>query len=200
MTTTARAIAPAPAEAWPEQGRWTYEDWLRLPDDGWRYEVLDGELHMTPPPSIEHQYRSIQLLNRMVNHANAHDLGIVLSAPIGVRLPSQPVPIEPDIVFVSAARRAIVDQQYIEGAPDLVVEILSPSNWPYDRNTKFKLYEAAGIPEYWIVDYRQRTVEVFILQDGAYTLEAGILREGDAARSRALVGFEVAVSDVFRPY
>ena len=195
MTGTAR---PAAEKQWPEQGRWTYEDWLRLPDDGARYEVIDGVLHVTPPPGTDHQFSSFDLARAMAEHADDHHLGIVLPAPIGVRVPGQDVPLQPDIVFVRSERAAIIEPKYIEGAPDIVVEVLSPSNWPYDRNEKFATYQAGGIPEYWTVDYRARTVEVFALEGGEYTLVDGIKREGDRATSRVLTGFEIAVADVFR--
>lgn len=188
------------AETWPEQGEWTYEAWARLPDDGARYEVIDGVLYVTPAPSIEHQFRSNQLTFRMTAHVEARSLGVVLAAPVDVLLPGQAVPVEPDIVFVSAARRHLLGQQNIEGAPDLVVEVLSPSNWPYDRNTKFKLYQSVGIPEYWIVDYRAKTVEVFVLRDGEYVLEQGVQRDADIARSAAMTGFEIVVGDIFQAY
>ncbi len=199
MTTTQTSTLPA-VETWPEQGQWTREAWLRLPSDGWRYEVIDGELYMTPPPSPEHQVRSNELAYRMTHHVKTHQLGIVLTAPVGVRLSGRDVPIQPDIVFVSAARRSIIHEDHIEGAPDLVVEVLSPSNWAYDRKEKFTVYLSAGIPEYWIVDYRKRTIEVFVLEDGEYLLDQGVLHAGDVARSHAMAGFEVAVSDVFQPY
>ena len=200
MTLTRERTLAAP-QVPPEQGEWTYEDWLRLPDDdATRYEVIDGELHVTPPPSVEHQFRAHRLAMKMTLHADAQGLGIVLPAPIGVMLPGQSVPIQPDIVFVSASRRQIIGQTYIEGAPDLVVEVLSPSNWPYDRGEKFRLYQSTGIPEYWIVDYRKRQIEVFTLEEGEYALGQGVLREGDIARSRELTGFEVAVSEIFQPY
>ena len=152
---------------------------------------------MTPPPSTTHQFSNARLQTKMTNFVDAKGLGWVLAAPIGVRLPPQPVPLEPDIVFVSAAHKAIIEEKYIEGVPDLVVEVLSPSNWLYDRNEKYQLYQSTGVPEYWIVDYRAKTVEVFVLEQGEYTL-IGKWGVGDSAESRVLVGFKVAVADIFR--
>ena len=188
---------PATSRAWPpEQGRWTYEDWLRLPDDGFLYEVLDGELYISPPPFIPHQRSVGRLSTRMFLFAEEHGLGEVLQAPTGVRLPGQPVPVQPDILFVSLDRKGIVGKEYVEGAPDLVVEVLSPSNWHLDRKEKFQAYRSAGVREYWIVDPRARTVEVFVLEEGSYTLIAK-LGAGDTVRSRVLSGFEVNVGDIF---
>jgi Uma2 family endonuclease len=184
------------AKTWPpEQGQWTYEDWLRLPDDGFRYEVLDGVLYITPLPQIRHQTVVGNLAWRLSNFAKEHGLGEVFFR-CGARLPGQPVPVQPDILFVSAARREIIGEEYVEGAPDLVVEVLSPSNWLYDRTEKFQAYLAAGVPEYWIVDYRIHTIEVFVREEGAYAL-LGKFGPGETARSQVLAGFQVAVDEVF---
>ncbi len=195
---SARVVAPTypPLRQWPEQGYWTYEDWQHLPDDGFRYEVLDGVLYMSPPPTIPHQDSSGELSSQMRQHAKKRDLGKILSAPVGVRLPGQPVPLQPDIVFVAKERRQIIHDDYIEGAPDLVVEILSPSNWPYDRGEKMEAYRQAGVREYWIVDYRARMIEVLVLEETTYVL-IGKFGPGDTARSTVLTEFEIAVNDVF---
>jgi Uma2 family endonuclease len=106
MTKPIQAAPTAPL--WPEQGQWTYEDWLHLPADGYRYKVLDGELHMSPPSAIQHQSASGTLFAAMHAFAARRRLGKVLAAPCGVRLPGQPVPVQPDIFFVSAARKNII--------------------------------------------------------------------------------------------
>ena len=134
----------------------------------------------------------------MSRHNDKHNLGYLLSAPVGVQLPNQPVPFEPDIVFISKAHKEIIGERYIEGVPDLIVEILSPSNWPYDRQTKFEVYRKAGVPEYWIVDYRKKTIEVFVLDSGEYVLQKGILGVGEVAESHAMEGFQIPVAQVFR--
>lgn len=190
--------APEPAgRTWPpEQGAWTYEDWLRLPSDGYRYEILNGELHMTPPPSLKHQHVVTKLSRRMGAFIEERGLGWLWVSPVGVRLPNQPVPVQPDVVFVRAERRDVIGDDYVEGTPDLVVEVLSPSNWLYDRREKLRAYQEAGVPEYWIVDCRARTVEVRVLEEGRYTLQAEF-RSGEAARSQVLAGFQVVVDDLF---
>ncbi|MBI3763071.1 MAG: Uma2 family endonuclease [Chloroflexi bacterium] len=193
--------APPPAQVvrqWPPaQGEWTYEDWLKLPDDdGYRYEVLDGVLHISPPPRPRHQTTSGNLSTRLDNHVRAKALGRVWYAPVGVRLPNQPVPVQPDIFFIAKGRLNIVGEDHIEGAPDLVVEILSPSNWLVDRREKFQAYEKAGVREYWLADYRAKTVEVFVLQDGEFT-QFGNWGTGETARSQVLEGFEIQVDKIF---
>ena len=180
----------------PEQGQWTYEDWLQLPDDGFRYEILDGELHMAPPPTTSHQSTAGNLYAAFHTFVRARRLGRVLPAPCGVRLPGQPVPVQPDILFVRTDRVDIIKEDYVEGAPDLVVEVLSPSNWLYDRTEKLRAYRDAGVTEYWIVDYRTRTVEVFVLEEGTYAL-VDKYGTGETAHSQVLAGFEVAVEDIF---
>jgi Uma2 family endonuclease len=187
---------PKVKSEWPQQGEWTYEDWLCLPSDGRRYEVLNGELYMTPPPTTQHQRSSFRLAVKMDNFVREHNLGEVLPAPCGVRLPNQSVPVQPDILFVRNERREIIGEDYIEGAPDLVVEILSPSNWLYDRREKFQAYQEASVPEYWIVDYRAHTIEVFFWEEGVYVL-LDQYGPGEFAHSRVLDGFEAAVDEVF---
>ena len=165
------------------QGTWTYEDWLNFPNDGWKYEIINGVLHMTPPPGTGHQRSSVRLVTKMSNYATDKDLGEVLAAPCGVRLPNQPVPLEPDIFFIKKERLRIIHKNYVEGVPDIIVEILSPSNISYDRQDKFEVYQEVGVPEYWLVDYRNQTVEVFILTEGAYTL-SGKYEMGDTVVSK----------------
>jgi len=190
-------LPPPDEQTWPpEQGRWTYDDWLRLPDDGFRYEILNGELHMTPPPSISHQNAVTELAAQMRDFAKQTGKGIVLVSPVGVRLPGQSVPVQPDVIFIRADRREIIGEHDIQGAPDLVVEVLSPSNWLYDRREKLQAYRQAGVPEYWIIDCRAHTLEIRVLEQGQYTLLAE-LHSGDTAKSRVFSGFELVVDDLF---
>jgi Uma2 family endonuclease len=196
-TPTSQKEVTTAERAWPPaQGEWTYEDWLKLPDDGYRYEVIDGVLYVSPPPLIRHQRTSIRFETRFMDFLKLHPLGEILHAPVGVRLPNQPVPFQPDIVFVRAERLGIIGEHYIEGAPDLVVEILSPSNWLYDRREKMRVCQEAGVPEYWIVDPRAETVEIYVLEQGIYEL-AGQYSRGQVAASRVLPGFEVLVEEIF---
>lgn len=181
---------------WPEQGEWTLADWERLPDDGYRYELIGGELFVSPPPAVPHQNASGNLFLRMASHAAAHALGKVYCAPIGVMLPPKRNAVQPDIIFVSKRREKIIGLKYIEGVPDLIVEIVSPSNWSVDRQEKFKLYAKAGVKEYWIVDYRPKTIEVFLLHKGEYALQ-GKFSVGQKVRAALLKGFEVKVEEVF---
>ena len=181
---------------WPEQGRWTYDDWLRLPGDEFRYEIVEGELHVSPSPSYEHQNAIAELLTQMRQYARRHNLGAVVTAPMGVRLPERDTAVQPDILFVARDRLAIIRDDIIDGAPDLVVEVLSPSNWIYDRTRKQKAYERAGVREYWIVDYRARTVDVLALEGGEF-VQRGQYHDGDTVPSEVLPGLSISVADIF---
>lgn len=180
----------------PRQGEWTYEHWLQFPNDGWKYEILDGVLYMSPPPTINHQDVATELIARMRIHTRQHKLGVVFAAPTGVHLPTQAVPVEPDILFVRNERRHMIEERYIEGAPDLVVEVLSRSNADYDRTTKYAQYEQAGVSEYWLVNYWDETITIYNLVDQNYHL-TGLFQNGDTATSQVLTGFQIAVTDLF---
>jgi len=180
----------------PEQGQWTYEDWLQLPDDGYLYEVIDGVLHMNPPPRTQHQRIAARIVDHLMAFLRSQPVGQVLFAPVGVRLSNQPVPIQPDILFIRKERLDIIGEDYVEGAPDLVMEILSPSNWLYDRREKKQVYQEGGVAEYWIVDPRTKNIEVYQLEGGAYLL-IGQYGAGETAPSPGIAGFEVVVDEIF---
>jgi Uma2 family endonuclease len=183
--------------AWPEQSKWTYQEYRQLPEDGWRYEVIEGELVMTPPPAYQHQRASAKLHVAMANFCESRNLGEVYAAPIEVLL-APDTPVQPDLVFISASRlNDLIRDQGLAGAPDLIVEILSPSNWYIDRRDKFKLYEASGVREYWIVDPKAATIEVFVLRQGQYEA-LGKFGAGEAARSETLAGFEIAITQIIK--
>jgi len=180
----------------PPQGEWTYEDFLRLEDDGWRYEVIRGELLMSPPPRERHQYISQMLSVAFQNFVRPRKLGRVYVAPFGVVLGDAAMPVQPDIVFVSAARiAAVVHEEGLRGAPDLIVEILSPSNWMTDRRTKYELYQEVGVREYWVVDPKTCVAEVYVLREGQYTL-FGRWGAGESAKSDVLNGFEIGLNEM----
>ncbi|MDZ7364083.1 MAG: Uma2 family endonuclease [candidate division KSB1 bacterium] len=184
---------------WPPQGKWTYEDYRRLPDDGWIYEVIEGELYMSPPPIPIHQENSGNLYVAFHNYAKKHDAGKVYDAPIEVILAEWANPVQPDIVFITKERLHIVKQSCIEGAPDIIAEILSPSNWLTDRREKFTIYAKAGVREYWIVNPSTRTIERFALREDRYAL-MGKYGAGETVRSEVLPGFEVKVDEVCPAY
>ncbi|MBI4530492.1 MAG: Uma2 family endonuclease [Candidatus Latescibacteria bacterium] len=195
METTPTIEVQREQQEWPAQGHWTYEDYRRLPDDGYRYEVIDGVLLMSPPPTPRHQDVCGELAFAMRVFVRHRQLGKVYEAPIEVVLPGIAAPVQPDIFFISTERLGIVGRTRIEEAPDLVVEILSPGNWLADRREKFRAYEMARVQEYWIVDPKQRTIEVYVLQEENYAL-AGRYGPGEVAQSELLKGFAVDVSEI----
>ncbi len=197
QTTVAVASQAAPLVAseverpWPPpQGEWTYEDWLRLPNDGWQYQVIKGVLYMNPAPAIIHQRVSRNLEFAFLLFTTERQSGEIFDAPTDVYLPRQDTPVQPDLLFISAERRDIIGERGVEGAPDLVVEILSRRTWWQDRRVKQPLYEETGVRECWIVDPKAKTIEVYVLQEGQYAL-LGQWESGETARSEILIGFEV---------
>ncbi len=183
-------------QTWPEQGQWTYEDFLRLPDDGNRYEIIDGVLYMTNAPDPEHQYAVGEIFGELRNFVKANNLGIVYAAPIEVHLPGIAQPVQPDVLFIAAERRHIVREKFIEGAPDLIVEVLSQSTNRLDRRVKFDAYERAGVREYWIVNPKLRSIEVYSLVRGEYALH-GEYGPREKLTSEVLPGLELLTDTVF---
>jgi Uma2 family endonuclease len=137
----------------------TWRDVQQLPDDGHRHEAIEGELHVTPAPSSRHQRVARRLLHAL--EARLGHLGELFFAPIGVEFPGTGEGVQPDLVFVSEARRDLIVEEGIRGAPDLVVEILSSATEHRDRGVKRKLYERHGVDQYWIVDPKAEVVEVW---------------------------------------
>lgn len=147
----------------------TYEDFCALPDDGRRYEILDGDLYMSPSPEIPHQDVVGNLYAILRDHVRARKLGRVFVAPLGVLLDEHDI-VEPDIIFVSAAKRGIISRKDIQGAPDLLIEVLSPSSGERDLRDKRSLYARCGVDWYWIIDPEKQTVLELRLVESAYAV------------------------------
>ena len=147
--------------------RWTYAEFARLPISGsTRYEVIDDELVVTPSPSPNHQRVVRRLLYRLTGFVMEHDIGEVFPAPLDV-LFGEGDYMEPDVLFVAKDRARYITDRGVEGPPDLVVEVVSPSTAARDRRIKRDRYEHFGVAEYWVVDPDEQTVEVWKLADGA---------------------------------
>lgn len=138
---------------------WTYELWEQLPDDGHRYEVLDGVLYLSTAPSPRHQRISLLMALEFVDQIDRRGLGRTYLAPIGVVMPGAD-PVQPDIVVILSEQAEIITAKRIVGIPALLVEILSPSNADYDLVTKRDVYARAGVPEYWVVRQDERDILV----------------------------------------
>jgi Uma2 family endonuclease len=183
-------------QRWPDQGQWTYADFLRLPDDGLRYEIIAGVLYMTNAPDPEHQHAIGEIFGELRDHVKAHQLGVVYTAPIEVHLPGVAQPVQPDVLFIAQNRRDIVKAKFIEGAPDLVVEVTSPSTARLDRKVKLDAHERAGVREYWIANPRTRFVEVYALERGEYVLR-GEHGPGERLDSGMLPGLMALIDALF---
>ncbi len=176
--------------------KFTYEDYKNLPEsETKRYELIEGELLMVPSPSFEHQDISVRLEFALYEFVRKHDLGTVLDAPLDVILDDENV-VQPDIIFISKARSQIIHQEAIRGAPDLVIEILSPSTGERDRTMKKKLYARAGVPEYWLVDPESKTIEVLTLSETGFERVA-LYRENEILASPLLQGLRISLAEIF---
>lgn len=145
----------------------TYDDFARIPADGYRHEIIDGEHCVNPAPIPAHQYVSRHLQFALFDLFERSGRGQVINAPIDVQLGEHDI-VEPDLVLVRAERAHIITQTRIIGVPDLLIEILSPGTRKHDRERKRVLYERAGVPEYWIVDPDAHAIEQLVLRDGQY--------------------------------
>jgi Uma2 family endonuclease len=173
----------------------TYEEFRQLPEDGKRYELIHGEVHLTPSPRTKHQC-ALQNLSRSLDpFVFKHGLGEIFVAPLDVRL-THNTAVQPDLIFASNARVKIIREDFIDGAPDLVVEILSPSTAAHDRATKLALYAEAGVPEVWLMDPLAKTVEVLKLQGKKYLVDAALAGERKLTSSQ-FPGWELPLTDLF---
>ncbi|HSB05367.1 MAG TPA: Uma2 family endonuclease [Thermodesulfobacteriota bacterium] len=143
--------------------KFTYQDYLHLPDNGKRYQVINGELYVVPAPVPYHQRvlaRVFKIVDSFVSHEN---LGAVFLSPCDVILSDTDI-VQPDLFFVGQDRLDIIKERNIQGAPDLVVEVLSPHSEKIDKISKTKLYARFGVKEYWIVSLDNREVTVLRLR------------------------------------
>jgi len=174
----------------------TYDDYVTFPDqDGIRKEIIEGELFMSPAPSIKHQLilkRLSQLLDRFVHQKF---LGEVVFAPCDVIFSNINI-LQPDIIYISRENFEILTELNVKGAPDLIIEILSPSTIENDRIYKKLVYEKFGVKEYWIVDPEEEIIEVWSLQDARFQLvqKAG---KDQKLKSKLLEELELDLSLVF---
>ena len=146
-------------------GKLTYDDLANLSDESKRYEILDGDLAVTPSPATRHQRISGNLFSLLHAHVRERGLGRVYCAPTDVILDAHTV-VVPDLLFVSAAHAAIVQPHAIVGPPDLLVEILSPSTAHRDKGIKAKLYARFGVEHFWLVDPVECVLETFHAAQG----------------------------------
>ena len=172
----------------------TYADYLTTPEDK-RYELLAGELLMTPAPSEAHQRFQAELGYYLMTFTKSRGLGRIYFSSTDVVLSDIDV-VQPDLLFVSNERAHIITPAGVQGAPDLVVEILSPATAERDKGYKRALYARNGVKEYWIVGTDAGAITVLLLGDDGYEV-VGTFGEGDTLSSPTLEGFRLEVNDVF---
>ncbi len=177
----------------------TYDDFLHFPDDGKRHELIDGEHIVTAAPNLRHQIISGRLFTAIQSHLAAHPVGIVVYAPLDVILSNYDV-VEPDLIYISHQRLASLEpSNWIKGAPELVVEIGSPSTRKRDETTKRHLYDKFGVDEYWVVDPELDAIKVYRREDGRYVRAAELTAEqGEVLTTPLLPGLLIPLIDVFR--
>lgn len=175
--------------------RFKASDIWDAPDDSYRYEVIDGALYVTPAPDWGHQNAIGELHGILWQHIRPRGLGKVVESPIGVVLEDE-AGVQPDLIYISRPRMHIISERGVEGPPDLVVEALSPSTRAQDLGIKMRRYAAAGIPHYWTLDYRNRTLEPFRLGEQGYE-SVGLYGPGTFFEPELFPGLTIAVDDLW---
>ena len=173
--------------------RKTIADVLAMPDDGRHYELIDGEIVVAAAPGEPHMETQFALIYVLTPLERIHHLGKLYIAPYDIHLPTGDL-VQPDLFFLTTARWSLRRGTHVEGAPDLIFEIVSPSSRMRDFVEKLRIYAASGVPEYWIVDPVYRTVEALSLKDGVYER---IPQVGSVVRSLVLPSLEIDVDALF---
>lgn len=185
---TASILKPA------DKKQYTYEDYAKLPE-GAPYQLIGGELVITPSPVPFHQIISRRIGFELVKFVEERNLGEVIHAPMDVYL-SETETYQTDIIFISKERLNIIGSKKIEAAPDLVMEILSESTAYYDLRHKKNIYEKTGVKEYWIVDPMEKSMEVYENINGEFRIFTQAIEKG-AVNSKIIERFEIELGKVF---
>ncbi len=176
--------------------KYTVEDYMLL-EEGAPFQLINYDLVMSPSPIPIHQVISARIVQAIYNFLdNKNDNGFLVSAPMDVKLDEGNV-LQPDILYITEERKAQVVKDRIEGAPDLVIEILSPSNAYYDLRQKKNIYEKFGVKEYIIIDPIERNAELYLLKDNAYYLHQKA-QNNEFLNSTILPGFSMDLSKLFK--
>ena len=172
----------------------TYTDYLQTPEGG-KFQLIGGEILEMTSPSLYHQRIITRLSTFINNFLSNHPIAEVFVAPLDVYFSETEV-YQPDIILLLTESFSKMKENKIEGAPDLVVEVLSPSTAYYDLKHKKSIYEKNGVREYWIVDPIEKTVEIFIFQNSKF-ISTGELSKNEIAKSKLIVGLEVSLETIF---
>jgi Uma2 family endonuclease len=173
----------------------TAEEFYRLPDGPPYFQLVDGELFMSPSPNFFHQSIVVELAFLIRSYLRQHPIGKVIVAPADVELDHDNV-IQPDLYFIRSERFEIVDDHGVKGAPDLIVEVISGSTGRLDLGPKKSVCAAKGVVEFWAVYPQERQIEVYRLAESV-SKPARTLREGDSLDSALLPGLEISVAEIF---
>ena len=177
----------------------TWDDIKDLPEDAGRTEIVDGELVLSPTPASRHQRICTLLGVAIVPFITKRDLGWMFASPMHTILAAH-AHYEPDLCFIRKNRLSIIKEKFIDGPPDMVVEVISESNRTHDTVVKFNDYARYGIEEYWLVDPREEEISTWFLSGGEYEL-LGRGRRGDRVTTRVLEGLDLNPDDVLaEPY
>jgi len=182
------------AIAIPKKKKYTYEDYAKLPE-GAPYQLIGGELIMTLAPTPYHQRISRKIDFLLIEYVEKNELGEVFDAPIDVYF-EETETYQPDIIFISKERLNIISETKIKGAPDLIIEILSPATAYYDLGRKYEVYEKNGVKEYWIVHPERKSIEIYQNQEGQFKL-IQIAKEKDTVNSSLFKDFELNLEKIF---
>jgi len=198
MSTTPESIPKVTAAdhvKGPGQGNWTYEDYAAIPDDGKRYEVINGVLFLKPSPEVWHQEALGALFAYLWDHVKRVKLGRTYVSPLDVELAPKTI-VQPDILLILSEHMDKGPDSHIVGVPDLVIEVLSAGTTGYDYREKWDAYAYAGVPEYWIVDPTRRTIELLVLENKVYG-SSGIFQGKQTLPSKIVLDFPVHVEQFF---
>jgi len=176
----------------------TYDDFVLFPDDGKRHELIDGEHYVTASPTMRHQQISMNLTLMIGSWLEAHPQGRLFYAPFDVVFSKFDV-VEPDVLYVSNERSNVLTAPNVQGAPDLVIEIGSPSTRQRDETIKRRLYERSNVVEYWIVDPDIEVVRVYRRSGDSFARPSELSREADDVLTTDLMpGLELPLARIFR--
>ena len=178
--------------------RLTYEDLLALPDDGLRHELIGGEHFVTPSPIMRHQRVSFRLSGAFFDYFKDHPVGEAFAAPLDIVLSKHDV-VEPDLFVVLADQTEILTQKYVQGAPAIVIEILSPGTRRRDEGIKRRLYERTGVREYWLIDVDDNVVIVWSRAIDGKLVQTAVVGHtpGAILTSPLLPGFVLSLDELF---
>jgi Uma2 family endonuclease len=176
----------------------TYEDFARIPEDRQRHEILDGVHVVSPAPTVPHQDLVFAVARKVADFAEVRGLGKVYVAPLDVVLAEHDI-VEPDVLFIASSRSSIVGHANVQGAPDLVVEVLSPKTRRRDLGQKRARYEKLGVLEYWAFDPDAATAQVFRREGDRFLPPVLLSAENDDKLTTPLLpGLKISLREIFQ--